>query len=135
MGGLTRKVLFEAGHNCIDFECRWGQRNCQPETGDSHGVGSLGIRWLVTGDKGAVQFLLYTGWLPIKISDGDYRRRFPFGDSEPIHPFPADPDPLLVPALPGQRLTQPVIENRQLLWILAHLTSQFDGLTEVHLSF
>lgn len=59
-------VKFEKGYDCIRFECKWKKNNCKPFKGGSHGRHGLGIRFLVKGDKGVVQFLLNTGWVPQK---------------------------------------------------------------------
>ncbi len=60
-------VSLEHGYDCIRFECFWGKDKCKPGTGGSHGVHGLSIRFLSKGLEGAVQFLLYTGWLPQKV--------------------------------------------------------------------
>ena len=57
-------VRFEQGYDCIKFECRHGSKNCKPGSGGSHGRHGLQIRFVSKGPKGAVQFLLYTDWLP-----------------------------------------------------------------------
>lgn len=61
---LIHKITFEPGHDCIRFKCKWGHAACRPEEGGSHGIHGLEIRFLVVGEEGAVQFLLYTGWPP-----------------------------------------------------------------------
>lgn len=61
---LERRVEFQAGYDCIRFECRHGSERCRPDSGGSHGKHGLTLRWLVIGEAGAVQFTLYTGWLP-----------------------------------------------------------------------
>lgn len=60
---LERRIEWEPGFDCIRFECRYGKDTCKPGAGGSHGVHGLQIRWLVIGDKGAVQFLLFTNWM------------------------------------------------------------------------
>ncbi len=57
-------VRFERGYDCVTFECVNGSERCQPGTGGSHGRIGLAIRFVAKGDAGAVQFLLWTGWLP-----------------------------------------------------------------------
>jgi hypothetical protein len=59
-----RIVRFEQGHDCIKFECKFDKDTCIPREGGSHGKHGLSIRFVLKGDKGAVQFLIYTGWLP-----------------------------------------------------------------------
>lgn len=62
--GFERIIEFEPGHDCIRFECIHGSANCKPGAGGSHGRSSMGIRFVLIGKKGAVQFLIWTGWLP-----------------------------------------------------------------------
>jgi hypothetical protein len=57
-------IKFEQGYDCITFECVHGSKQCIPGGGGSHGRHGLSIRFVSKGDSGAVQFLLYTGWLP-----------------------------------------------------------------------
>lgn len=57
-------IRFEGGFDCIKFECIYGSDECKPGTGGSHGRHGLSIRFVSKGDKGAVQFLLYTGLCP-----------------------------------------------------------------------
>jgi hypothetical protein len=61
---LEHVVKFEKGYDCINFECISDSKNCKPGSGGSHGSHGLSIRFVVKGEEGAVQFLLYTGWLP-----------------------------------------------------------------------
>lgn len=64
MKNLEHIVRFEAGYDCIKFECKHGSKKCNPGSGGSHGRHGLSIRFVVKGDAGAVQFLIYTHWLP-----------------------------------------------------------------------
>jgi hypothetical protein len=50
--GLERAVVFEPGYICT--------------TSGPHGHGRHGmnIRWILRGPKGAITFLVFTGWLP-----------------------------------------------------------------------
>ena len=61
---LEHVVCFEQGYDCIKFECINGSKKCIPGTGGSHGRHGLGIRFVVKGDEGAVQFVLNTGLTP-----------------------------------------------------------------------
>jgi len=61
---FERSVAFEPGHDCIRFECVNGSPDCKPGAGGSHGIHGMQIRWILKGEKGAVQFLLFAGWLP-----------------------------------------------------------------------
>ena len=47
--GLQRAVIFEPGYN---------------DRGGKYGVHGMGIRWLLRGKYGAVQFLMNAGWVP-----------------------------------------------------------------------
>lgn len=64
MSYFRRMVRFEPGHDCLRFECRHGSATCIPGTGGSHGRHGLQIRFVLKGDKGAIQFLLMTDWTP-----------------------------------------------------------------------
>ena len=68
-------VRFERGHDCVRFKCVCGKDNCFPGSGGSHGVHGLTIRFVSKGEAGAVQFVLYTGWLPqyVKADNIGYR--------------------------------------------------------------
>lgn len=55
MTNLTREIRFEPG-----YDHRYDH---DPET-KLIGAHGLKIRWLLTGPQGAVQFVVYTGWLP-----------------------------------------------------------------------
>ena len=57
-------VKFIKGFDCIKFECAWDRSDCKPRSGGSHGVHGLEILFISKGEKGAVQFLISTGWLP-----------------------------------------------------------------------
>lgn len=57
-------VRFEAGYDCIKFECKFDSKTCEPGAGDSHGKHGLSIRFVVKDKEGAVQFLLFTDWMP-----------------------------------------------------------------------
>ncbi len=57
-------VKFEPGYDCIRFACKLGSAACIPGGGGSHGRHGLQIRFVAKGDKGAIQFLLFTGWSP-----------------------------------------------------------------------
>ena len=64
MSELEQIVEFNQGHDCIKFECIHKSSDCKPNSGWSHGKHGLEIKFVVKGDKGAIQFLLYTGWIP-----------------------------------------------------------------------
>lgn len=66
MSAAERKhsVKFIAGYDCIRFECVNGAENCKPGFGGSHGCHGLNILFVSQGQEGAVQFLMFTGWIP-----------------------------------------------------------------------
>jgi len=63
-------IKFESGYDCIKFECINSSPGCQPDSGGSHGRHGLNIRFVVKGPLGAVQFLLFTGWMPQRAERG-----------------------------------------------------------------
>ena len=82
---FERIVRFERGYDCIKFECVNGLKSCKPGSGGSHGAHGLQIRFVLKGDEGAIQFLLFTGLLP-KTVESTFQ---PFGgwcDREPFIP-------------------------------------------------
>lgn len=64
VGKFERMVVFEPG---------WDKRDPDPKK--NYGLGSAGIKFLVRGEKGAIQFYLYAGWYPHLLNDrnGDPR--------------------------------------------------------------
>lgn len=76
--GFERIIYFEKG---------WNRRG--PNPSKDFGVGSLGIRFLLKGKKGAIQFHLDTGWYPHLI--GYYQDYIPVGGNlSMILPRPTD---------------------------------------------
>ena len=61
---MKHSTRFFRGHDCIRFECINGSDKCIPKEGGSHGISGMSILFISKGDKGAVQFVLGTGWLP-----------------------------------------------------------------------
>lgn len=89
---MRREVKFERGHNCIDFSCINDQPDCIPGEGGSHGVHGMEIRFLVHGEKGAVQFALSTGWAPYFQQADEIGSRWHSFDNRKV--FPAMPTDL-----------------------------------------
>jgi hypothetical protein len=85
---LEHIVRFFKGHDCIRFECIFGSERCLPGSGGSHGVHGLKIWFISKGAEGAVQFVLYTGWVP-KFSEKD-DTRFLNVKWDEISPVPFD---------------------------------------------
>jgi len=61
---VERIVRFEAGYDCMTFECKFKSDRCIPNQGGSHGKHGITIRFVVKGEAGAIQFCIYTGWMP-----------------------------------------------------------------------
>lgn len=82
-------IRFEPGYDCIRFECASDSKDCKPNSGGSHGRHGLQIRFVVKGEEGAVQFLLYTSWLPQQMLESSIGSLaiFDWGSGSPI---PAD---------------------------------------------
>jgi hypothetical protein len=76
-----REIDFEPGFDCIRFECKNGNETCRPGRGGSHGRHGVTIRWLLRGEKGAVQFVLYTHWGPEPVR---------FSSEKVMSPLPCD---------------------------------------------
>lgn len=81
---LIHLVEFYPGYDCIHFDCIFSSENCYPFSAGSHGKHGLEIKFIVKGEQGAVQFILYTGWLPQIIT-----KKYSVNWSEGI-PIPAD---------------------------------------------
>jgi len=59
---LDQKHLKEIGlKRKIEFSPAWDKRSNDPSK--DYGIHCVEIRFLVIGEKGAIQFLLYTGWM------------------------------------------------------------------------
>lgn len=82
-------VSFNAGYDCIKFECSSGSKDCRPGSGGSHGRHGLTIRFIAKAERGAVQFVLYTDWMPqsCPVSDIGHRDVRNWGEG---HLMPAD---------------------------------------------
>lgn len=61
---MEHSIRFENGHDCIRFKCIVDSDKCILGGGGSHGRHGLTIRFVSQGKDGAVQFVLFTGWLP-----------------------------------------------------------------------
>jgi hypothetical protein len=63
--GFVRRIDFEPGYDC------WTSGECKPR----HGRHGMNIRFLLIGEAGAVQFLVYAlDWLPGSIDHGSTKR-------------------------------------------------------------
>jgi hypothetical protein len=62
--GLEHSVRFEKGYDCIRFECINDSPSCKHGSGGTHGKHGMNISFIVKGDEGAIQFVIYTGWIP-----------------------------------------------------------------------
>ena len=61
---MRREIKFDSGYDCIKFECKFKSDRCVPNGGGNHGRHGLEIRFYVYGEKGVIQFVLSTGWMP-----------------------------------------------------------------------
>lgn len=80
-GAFRREIHFEPGydHRAEDANKPFGNRR---------GCHGLNMRWLLHGERGTIQFLVYTSWLPSWVS-GDQYRSYEVADT--VHaPSPAD---------------------------------------------
>lgn len=66
---LRREVRFEPGYDHREED------KDKPQ-GQQRGVHGMGIRFLLHGQEGSVQFLLWTDWLPTWCEDGAWGLRF-----------------------------------------------------------
>lgn len=84
---MEKIVKFQAGYDCIKFECKMKSKACIPYNGGSHGVHGTTITFILKSEDGVVQFVIFTGWLPqyIKKDSIGTRHIDTFGD----HPMPA----------------------------------------------
>lgn len=55
-------VRFLPAHDCIKFECKFGSKSCYPGSGGSHGIHGVEIIFLSKGEKGVVQFVIFSDW-------------------------------------------------------------------------
>lgn len=62
---MEKLILFEPGYD---------KRTNDPKT--NCGISGMHIRFVLKGDKGAVQFLIGTDWYPKNVQE-EYNRRFP----------------------------------------------------------
>jgi len=90
---LQRAVVFEPGFAC-------------PVTGGhGHGIHGMQIRWLLRGPRGAVQFLVFTDWVPGRKTDPATAFMFPMGADLGYHAvvpqYEGDSGPRPCEYLPG----------------------------------
>lgn len=77
----------------VEFEPAYDKRDSDPKK--NYGVHGVTLRMLVKGDKGATQFVLYTGWLlPETVGVTDDKFMFRYGEalkqSRVDYPMPID---------------------------------------------
>lgn len=102
---MEHKIEFNAGYDCIKFKCKFSSKTCLPNKGGSHGRHGLEIKFLSIGDAGAVQFVIYTGWLPhhVKKDDIGYRSILKWGMTD------------VMPADLGYHSIKPVYEGQDIV--------------------
>jgi len=87
---MKHEVKFIRGHDCILFECIFNSSKCVPKEGGSHGRSGLDIVFLVHGNKGAVQFKLSTGWMPLYSKVSRIGVRSLNNELSDLYPMPID---------------------------------------------
>lgn len=71
VNGFVRRIEFEPGYDCMTALGEEAGRRC-------HGRHGMNVRFLLIGEEGAVQFLMYASdWLPGSIEHGHTRRDLP----------------------------------------------------------
>lgn len=75
---LTREVAFEPAFDRRD-----------PDPKKNYGIHGVEIRFILTGKKGATQFVVYTNWFPPHVQKELYKKghislRLEFGNPEPM---------------------------------------------------
>lgn len=85
---MKKQVKFIKGYDCINFPCK-ASKPCTKE--NTHGKHSMGILFLLSGDLGAVQFKLSTGWMPFySPKDRIGYREIPKNEISDLYPMPTD---------------------------------------------
>ena len=72
---MKRKVQFEHGHNCRDYECAFDSTECRKGSEGYHGISGMNVRFMVIGEKGVVQFVMS---LPSMVPSEDAGEPMPF---------------------------------------------------------
>lgn len=71
---LTRRIRLRPGHNCIDFMCKHGSKDCLPGKGGSHGLHGMHVEMGVVGRHGAIVFsFCLIGMIPGRMKDGRFQ--------------------------------------------------------------
>ncbi len=78
VGKFERMIFFEPG---------WDKRD--PNPSKNYGIGSASIKFLVRGNKGAIQFYLSAGWYPHLIKMGRLEA-YKMGANSSFAPMPLD---------------------------------------------
>ena len=85
---MEHQVKFIRGYDCMTFPCRFDKK-CTP--GNSHGKHGMEMLFLVKGEKGAVQFVMSTGWMPFHSpQDKIGVRRIQKMELSDYYPMPTD---------------------------------------------
>lgn len=71
----------------LDILPAWDKRDPDPKK--NYGIHGVEMRFYIIGDKGAVQFVLFTNWFLPEKADDFFSYRSPFGEKI-IGPLPAD---------------------------------------------
>lgn len=65
---LTREIQFQPGYD-------YRAEDAHKPSGQRRGCHGLNMRWLVHGEHGSVQFLVYTMWLPSWVREAEWGPR------------------------------------------------------------
>lgn len=58
---LERRFEITPARDCTE-KCVWDNPRCSPNSGGFHGIHGSDMRFYLVGDKGAVQFVIFTNW-------------------------------------------------------------------------
>lgn len=85
MTNKTKNKKIETYEKIINFEPGYDYIYGIPKKDDRYGRHGMNIRFVLIGEKGAVQFLMFTNWLPmVKKVEGRYEPTFNFPDMTPM---------------------------------------------------
>lgn len=75
---LDHIVKISPGYNCKDFKCKFKNSGCNKGTTGYHGIHGCNMYFIVKGSKGAVNFTIFTGWVP------KLQTKYGWGDNIPL---------------------------------------------------
>lgn len=80
---FRREIRFEPGYD-------YREEDRGKPTGQQRGCHGLNMRWLLHGQDGTIQFLVYTMWLPSWVKEGPWGPRVDDGRRAEFRPMAAD---------------------------------------------